>query len=211
MSSSRVYLTPCWAGKNPLIRVERAGEHMQALVNAFSKSSPLRFSCVRPGRFSAAQPFGKCWIARSWSVRKTTTFIPARPPRLPADAASARSTWAPAPCPISSAGAATAADSSSSLRVSPLPCLRDPSIGIPFVSVRPAGGEPNTPKGGSAGDDLDLVSPTDSSSGDLVAERDHAAVEGVGSDQLHGAAGQAPVEQRLAAAEDDGHDGDAHL
>ncbi len=65
MSSSSVYLTPCWAGKYPLIRVERAGEHMQALVNARWKSTPWRSRRLIPGRFLRNQSGGKCWIARS--------------------------------------------------------------------------------------------------------------------------------------------------
>ena len=58
--------------------MERAGEHMHAFVNAFSKVSPCRWSCVSPGRFCWDQPSGKCWMARSWSVTNMTTFIPAR-------------------------------------------------------------------------------------------------------------------------------------
>ena len=77
MSSSSVYLTPCWAGKKPLIRVERAGEHMQALVKARSKLTPCWRSRRIPGRFWRSQLGGKCWIARSWSVRMRTMFIPA--------------------------------------------------------------------------------------------------------------------------------------
>jgi hypothetical protein len=77
MSSSSVYFTPCWAGKKPVIRVDRAGEHMQLLVKAFSKVTRCRCSRVSPGRFSFAHPGGKCWIARSWSVMNITTFIPA--------------------------------------------------------------------------------------------------------------------------------------
>ena len=78
MSSSSVYFTPCWAGKYPDIRVERAGEHMHEFVKALSKVIPLRCSAVRPGRLRCAQPRGKCWIARSWSVMNITTFIPER-------------------------------------------------------------------------------------------------------------------------------------
>ncbi len=57
--------------------VERAGEHMQALVNARSKLMPWRFRRRIPGRFSRSQFAGKCWIARSWSVMKRITFLPA--------------------------------------------------------------------------------------------------------------------------------------
>ena len=78
MFASSVYFTPCWAGKYPDISVERAGEHMHAFVNAFSKVTPCRSSCVSPGRFCWDQPSGKCWMARSWSVMNMTTFIPAR-------------------------------------------------------------------------------------------------------------------------------------
>ena len=45
--------------------VERAGEHMQALVKALLNVRPFFCSSVKPGRFSCAQPIGKCWIARS--------------------------------------------------------------------------------------------------------------------------------------------------
>ena len=51
MFASSVYFTPCWSGKYPDISVERAGEHMHAFVNAFSKVTPCRSSCVSPGRF----------------------------------------------------------------------------------------------------------------------------------------------------------------
>ena len=76
MSDSSVYRTWCCEGMNPVRSVAREGEHMHALVKAFSNTSPLRFSRCRPGRFFSAQPFGKCWIARSWSVMNMTTFIP---------------------------------------------------------------------------------------------------------------------------------------
>ena len=44
-----MYLTPCWAGKYPLRKVERAGEHIHAFVNAFSNVKPVRCNCASPG------------------------------------------------------------------------------------------------------------------------------------------------------------------
>src|SRR6266567_2625526 len=58
--------------------VARLGEHMQALQKARGKVSPCRIRRSSPGRFFLAQPLGKCWMARSWSVRKTRTFMPLR-------------------------------------------------------------------------------------------------------------------------------------
>jgi hypothetical protein len=89
---------------------------MHEFVNARSKVSPLRCRRVRPGRLRRAQPRGKCWIARSWSVRKTITFIPASDLRPLRRATAARGRAA---APVSKAPPATAADLSSSLRVSP--------------------------------------------------------------------------------------------
>ena len=65
------------------------------------------------------QPGGKCWTARSWSVRKTTTFLPSNGspdvgPRTPR-----RLAFAFEPPSTAAAGVARAADSSSSLRVRP--------------------------------------------------------------------------------------------
>src|SRR5579862_2952285 len=51
---------------------------MHELVKALSKLTPFCFSRVTPGRFSLSQPSGKCWIARSWSVRNTITFLTGR-------------------------------------------------------------------------------------------------------------------------------------
>ena len=68
---------------------------MQALVKARSKLSPWRRSRRIPGRFWRSQFGGKCWIARSWSVRKRMMFIPATSLRLPFARGSARSTPAP--------------------------------------------------------------------------------------------------------------------
>ena len=55
---------------------------MQALVKARSKLSPCWRSRRIPGRFWRSQFGGKCWIARSWSVRKRMMFIPATSPLL---------------------------------------------------------------------------------------------------------------------------------
>ena len=52
---------------------------MQAAVQADSKLRPWRFSRRSPGRFSRIQLGGKCWISRSWSVRKRITFLPPSP------------------------------------------------------------------------------------------------------------------------------------
>src|SRR4051794_21872711 len=60
MSSSSVHFTPCCAGKNPVIRVARLGEHMHALQYARSKLSPFFLSRVIPGRLASAHPGGKC-------------------------------------------------------------------------------------------------------------------------------------------------------
>ena len=54
---------------------------MQAAVQADSKLRPWRFSRRIPGRFSRSQLGGKCWISRSWSVRKRITFLPPSPLR----------------------------------------------------------------------------------------------------------------------------------
>ncbi len=53
---------------------------MHAFVNALSNVMPCFCRRVRPGMLRSVQPRGKCWTARCWSVRKTSTFMPAIPP-----------------------------------------------------------------------------------------------------------------------------------
>src|ERR1700710_1317592 len=109
---------------------------MQALVKARSKLSPWRRSRRIPGRFCRIQLGGKCWIARSWSVRKRMMFFPATSLPLLFSPASACST--PVPWESSSAPAAVAPDPSSCLRVSPLFSLPDSSMRFLSVGLRGA-------------------------------------------------------------------------
>ena len=51
MPSSSVAVTLCCAGKSPVIRVARAGEHMHEFVNALLNVMPFFWSDVKPGRF----------------------------------------------------------------------------------------------------------------------------------------------------------------
>jgi hypothetical protein len=49
---------------------------MHAAVKALLKDKPFFFKRVRPGRFSSDQPGGKWVMDLSWSVKKSTTFLP---------------------------------------------------------------------------------------------------------------------------------------
>ena len=97
---------------------------MQAAVQAVSKLSPWRRRRRIPGRFSRIQLAGKCWIARSWSVRKRITFLPPSPFE-PCGAAKALPS--PSPGVSSAAAAAPAPVPSNCLRVRP-PSRRSSSV-----------------------------------------------------------------------------------
>ncbi len=94
---------------------------MQAAVQADSKESPLRVRRRRPGRFSRAQFGGKCWISRSWSVRKRITFLPPSPlpPAPPGFVAAIALSASPSDGESTAAAAAPAPAPSSCLRVRP--------------------------------------------------------------------------------------------
>ena len=76
MSSSSVHRTPCCAGKRPVNKVAREGEHMAALQVASVKVRPFAARRLSPGMFSSIHPGGKSWIIRIWSMIRTITFLP---------------------------------------------------------------------------------------------------------------------------------------